>query len=401
MQQQHKIMVPAEVKVHMEKRLIEGYASVFDVRDFGGDVVQKGAYSKTIQDRLPKNRIKVMRDHEKPIGLPLELREDSHGLFAVSKISETELGDETLTLARDGVLDGMSVGIGILQQKFGPHDGKASRFIKEVMLHEYSICTFPMNDDARVTSVKAFDDAVGYLRGLPDAMRIITERGAGELTEEELRKAMEATLELDHLLFRLERVTKQFEIQTLIFPKSHWDSADDAVKWAKDHGFKSSKVDETGVSFRLRQKDPDDFQRMRTICLDPRDEEPSSDKCRVKAVGGPLKKQAEVPESVKGLSEILDLTFALPMAIEQLVRPDVLDAEARLIVVRAQEEFTNAAKVLSTLVEPDDATPEEDLEPVEATPTIEPVDAPLAAVAELIGGLKAFQAPTQKPDKEV
>jgi hypothetical protein len=312
------------------------------------------------------------------------------------------VGDETLVLARDGVLDGMSVGIGILQQKFGPHDGKASRFIREAMLHEYSICTFPMNDDARVTAVKAFDDAVDYLKSLPDAMKIITERGAGELTEEELAKAMTATMELDHLVYRLESVTKQFEIQTLIFPKAHWDSADGAVKWAKDHGFKSSKVDETNVSYRLRQKDPDDFQRMRTICLDPHDEKPSSDKCRVKAVGGPLKKTAAVPESMKGLTEILDLTFQLPMAVDQIVRPEVLDAEARLVIVRAQEEFAKAAQVLAALVEPDDPTPDVlVVEPVDATPISEPLGAPLAAIEELIGGLKSFQSPTQEPNEEV
>lgn len=79
------------------------------------------------------------------------------------------------------------------------------------------------------------------------------------------------------------------EVQTLIFPKKHWENADEAKKWAKDHGFKSSKVDETGSSYRFRQKDPSLFDEnsFRTICLTgAKRDDPGSDACRVKAVIG-------------------------------------------------------------------------------------------------------------------
>ena len=45
------------------------------------------------------------------------------------------------------------------------------------------------------------------------------------------------------------------DVQTLIFPKPKFTEAS-AVSWAKEHGFKTDKVDETGSSFRLRQLDP-------------------------------------------------------------------------------------------------------------------------------------------------
>jgi hypothetical protein len=82
---------------------------------------------------------------------------------------------------------------------------------------------------------------------------------------------------------------KQFEIQTLIFPKMHW-TEEEAVSWAKEHDFRADKVDETEDSWRIRQFDPDEFERLRTICINPgRHIEPSSEDCRVKAVGGPRK----------------------------------------------------------------------------------------------------------------
>jgi len=74
------------------------------------------------------------------------------------------------------------------------------------------------------------------------------------------------------------------KVQTLIFSKDAYKSADAARGWAKAHGFSSEKVDETGESFRLRQAAPGGFDRMRTICLTPKDAKPGA--CEVSAVVG-------------------------------------------------------------------------------------------------------------------
>lgn len=46
--------------------------------------------------------------------------------------------------------------------------------------------------------------------------------------------------------------------QSLIFSKEKFTQAE-AVKWANDHEYRSDKIDETETSFRLRQKEPDEF----------------------------------------------------------------------------------------------------------------------------------------------
>jgi hypothetical protein len=55
-------------------------------------------------------------------------------------------------------------------------------------------------------------------------------------------------------------------VQTLIFEKAAFNKTS-AKRWAKDQGFKSSKVDETKESYRLRQEDPRRFTKggFRTI----------------------------------------------------------------------------------------------------------------------------------------
>jgi len=58
-------------------------------------------------------------------------------------------------------------------------------------------------------------------------------------------------------------------VQSLIFGKSKFSTATEAKKWAKDHDFRNDKVDETESSFRLRQREPSDFEEksFRTIEL--------------------------------------------------------------------------------------------------------------------------------------
>jgi len=55
--------------------------------------------------------------------------------------------------------------------------------------------------------------------------------------------------------------TNKTVTQTLIFSKSEFKSAAAAKKWAKDHGFKSSSVDETESSYRIRQFNSDRFKK--------------------------------------------------------------------------------------------------------------------------------------------
>jgi hypothetical protein len=58
-------------------------------------------------------------------------------------------------------------------------------------------------------------------------------------------------------------------VQTLILSKDKFSSSKVARKWVKDHGFKSSKIDETSTSYRFRQIGPGSFDKntFRTISI--------------------------------------------------------------------------------------------------------------------------------------
>lgn len=136
-----------------------GYAAVFGNVDSGGDVIERGAFAKTIVEDF--DRIKILSQHndcDLPIGKPLELREDEKGLYIKGKISNTQKGRDIQTLLRDGVLTEMSIGYDAVGFDYDTDSG--IRRLKEIKLWEISIVTWAMNDQAKIDEVKSMAEAL-------------------------------------------------------------------------------------------------------------------------------------------------------------------------------------------------------------------------------------------------
>lgn len=140
-----------EVKADSTKRTFTGYASKFGNVDLHNDIIEKGAFSKTIQERMPKKMIKVLWQHMEPIGIPTKLEETDEGLYVEGKLSKTRLADEAIELMKDNVVDGMSIGYDIIKDD---EDEKGIRHLKELKLYEVSIVTWGANPEAMITNVK-------------------------------------------------------------------------------------------------------------------------------------------------------------------------------------------------------------------------------------------------------
>ncbi len=140
-------------ELNEETNIVEGYASTFDDKpDSYGDVVVKGAFAKTIQENGDRVKFLWQHDWNEPIGKVIELREDDHGLYFKAKISNTKRGQEFLQLAKDGVIDRLSIGYTTTKADYDRQAGV--RYLKEVKLYEISAVTFPANDNAIISAVK-------------------------------------------------------------------------------------------------------------------------------------------------------------------------------------------------------------------------------------------------------
>ena len=146
--------------------IFEGYASVFGVVDQGMDVVERGAFAKS----LGKRKVKMLWQHEmdKPIGVWEDIYEDERGLFVRGRIlKEVEKGREAMALLKAGAIDSMSIGYRTIEA--APEGDGRVRKLLEVDLFEISLVTFPMLPDAKVTNVKSITTERDFERFLRDA----------------------------------------------------------------------------------------------------------------------------------------------------------------------------------------------------------------------------------------
>lgn len=137
-----------------EKGIVKGLGSVFGNVDSDGDIIEKGAYTKTIQEN--RSRIKYLYQHrlDQPIGTMKELNETNEGLEFVSKLAiKTRLGQDVFEMIKAGVITENSVGFATVKQQFNKSDNV--NYIKEVKLYEISAVTLAANPLAFINEVKA------------------------------------------------------------------------------------------------------------------------------------------------------------------------------------------------------------------------------------------------------
>ena len=137
----------------------EGYASIFNNKDLGNDVIKQGAFSKSIYSKKPR-QIKLLYQHktDEPIGVIDSLEEDKKGLKIKGRLAMgTQKGKEVYELMKMGALDSMSIGYKLSPEDYKYSEKLKKRTINNLDLMEVSMVTFPMNPRAKITKVKLAD----------------------------------------------------------------------------------------------------------------------------------------------------------------------------------------------------------------------------------------------------
>ncbi len=164
-----------------ETGVFSGFASVYNVTDLLGDVVEKGAFTKTIREHPT---VTILWRHDAPIGTGT-LEDTDAGLVVRGKLTlEVQQAREALALAKDGAVTGLSIGFTTV--KSDEIDGV--RHLREIRLWEVSMVPFPACPPAQITSVKehqmerkmdfnealdnirTFDARYSYMRALDTAL---------------------------------------------------------------------------------------------------------------------------------------------------------------------------------------------------------------------------------------
>ncbi len=173
-----------EVKFHQfdetltlkDDHVIEGYASLFGAKDQGGDVVEKGAYAKSLGDG---RKVKMLWQHDprEPIGIWDEVREDARGLYVKGRLLDSVArAREAAALTKAGAIDGLSIGYRTVKSH---KNERGLRCLSEVELWEVSLVTFPMLPEARLDAHEGKSDGLQDLAQVfEDARRNLAARKA-------------------------------------------------------------------------------------------------------------------------------------------------------------------------------------------------------------------------------
>lgn len=148
-----KSLQPYKVKFAADSSqsgVISGYGSIAGNVDAVGDIVERGAFAKslaTFKSSRTTPRMLWQHNPDMPIGSWTEFAEDGNGLYLTGKMNlATSWGKDAWAAAEAGDVDGLS--IGYREVKARP-DGIYRR-LEELDLFEVSLVTFPANPKARV-----------------------------------------------------------------------------------------------------------------------------------------------------------------------------------------------------------------------------------------------------------
>jgi HK97 family phage prohead protease len=159
-----RLYAPLEIKSLNEDGHFEGLCSTYGNTDLGGDIMEPGAFSKTIAEHGA--RLPLLAEHREAIGMS-DLQDRPEGLYSSNSLNLAK------SIARDAYADlkfyserGIKMGMSIGYQVINAAQDKANdmiRHLTEVRIWENSITLFPMNQLARVTAVKSAEDDISRL----------------------------------------------------------------------------------------------------------------------------------------------------------------------------------------------------------------------------------------------
>lgn len=179
------------------KREVAIYLSKFGNVDADNDIIQKGAFKKSLKERgvssSGNRKIQFLRHHDwtKQIGTFVDLFEDDYGLFAVGKLGTSSIGEDAWRDYNEGIIREHSIGYQLIKSKFVKDDTMkfgGYNLIQEVMLFEGSAVTFGSNEMTNVVEiVKGMKSDQEIIKEISEELSIvISSLSKGQGTDERL-----------------------------------------------------------------------------------------------------------------------------------------------------------------------------------------------------------------------
>ena len=158
-----------EIKADGEEGQIFGIAAGIGNKDHMDDIIEPGAFKRTIDARdLDKRPFPILNQHQRDagIGATTAIEEIKKGLRVAGQlVMDIQLARDVFALIKAKVVTGLSIGFRIPKGGAEWDQDSGVRRIKEINLLEWSPVTFPANEQARLTGTKGIEGAYAELVG--------------------------------------------------------------------------------------------------------------------------------------------------------------------------------------------------------------------------------------------
>ena len=231
--------------VDQSKRQVAFYLSKFDVMDSDNDIIRKGAFKKSIDERgvnsTSNRKIAFLRHHDwtKQIGKFVQLEEDDNGLYAVGQLGTSSIGEDAFRDYEEGIIREHSIGFKYVADKMKfiedkTIEGGGFYDIKELILWEGSAVTFGANEFTEVIDVMKSEDKMNFAKKCSDEIDVLVKSLInGKGTDERL---FEIEMRIKYLnqqltsLAQVEPIVKDHSIEIKSTTSFDWDQVLDKLK---------------------------------------------------------------------------------------------------------------------------------------------------------------------------
>lgn len=211
-----------------ENGMIAGYFSTYDIEpDSYGDIVEKGAFTKTIAKRAESGHpfpLCFNHDFSAVIGSVKTIEDTEKGPYIEAEFLDTQLAQDVRKMLQSGAIYQFSFAYDVLNSRKPTEDESAkgiTNVLTELDVFEISVVTVPANQNAVATEVKAgrrnrkadeliIRECIKSLESLLDdgADDTENEEAKSEETEPEINEASEESMESGNLTKAAELLEK-------------------------------------------------------------------------------------------------------------------------------------------------------------------------------------------------
>lgn len=168
-----KLTVKEASVVDEDKHVIEVKFASFGNVDSDGDLLVKGCFAKSINDRGPESstnrKIAFLWQHDMrdPIGKIMKIEEREDGAYATVQLSDFDAvpnAKRAYYQLQEGTLNQFSFGFNYIWDKMEYDEEKDAFIIMEVKLYEISVVTMGANEETEY--IGEIDDMKAFVRDL-------------------------------------------------------------------------------------------------------------------------------------------------------------------------------------------------------------------------------------------